>query len=150
MASVEKLRKRSKNVCVRCQRQKIKCSGSKPCHSCSKRNISCIFDQKDRKVLVTWGLGVSEAYWMSDNRPRYISEPQQRAAYMENQGGGPSDFSDLSRKSQFGPFLALLGFAPLADADLLQASMVKRIRLAMGFLIQLIILVTLREQNTLK
>lgn len=69
---------------------------------------------------------------------------------MENQGGGPSDFSDLSRKSQFGPFLALLGFAPLADADLLQASMVKRIRLAMGFLIQLIILVTLREQNTLK
>lgn len=39
--------------CVRCRRQKIKCSGTQPCYSCSNRNFSCIFDDMSQKVLVT-------------------------------------------------------------------------------------------------
>ncbi|OQE67764.1 hypothetical protein PENNAL_c0161G04641 [Penicillium nalgiovense] len=87
MGSGEQSRKRSKNVCVRCQRQKIKCSGSKPCNSCSKRNLSCIFNNMDRKVLVTRG---------------YISELQRKAACIENQVGDQS-LSNLSREIQFDP-----------------------------------------------
>ncbi|OJD37902.1 zn 2cys6 transcription factor [Diplodia corticola] len=48
-------KRRSCNACVRCRRQKIKCSGSRPCDACSKRNLSCDFDERDQKILVTRG-----------------------------------------------------------------------------------------------
>ncbi|KAH8807875.1 Zn(II)2Cys6 transcription factor [Xylogone sp. PMI_703] len=41
--------------CTRCRRQKIKCSGSQPCNGCSKRNLTCTFDERDQKVLVSRG-----------------------------------------------------------------------------------------------
>ncbi|KAJ9363407.1 Zn(II)2Cys6 transcription factor [Paecilomyces variotii] len=47
--------KRSSNACTRCRRQKIKCSGSQPCSGCSKRNLPCIFDDRDQKMMVTRG-----------------------------------------------------------------------------------------------
>ncbi|KAJ5825947.1 hypothetical protein N7474_003085 [Penicillium riverlandense] len=55
MAGIERVTKRSPNACVRCRRQKIKCSGSQPCNGCSKRNLSCIFDDPDQKILVRRG-----------------------------------------------------------------------------------------------
>ncbi|RFU34083.1 hypothetical protein B7463_g2248, partial [Scytalidium lignicola] len=47
--------KRTSNACTRCRRQKIKCSGSQPCNGCSKRNLTCTFDERDQKVLVSRG-----------------------------------------------------------------------------------------------
>lgn len=41
--------------CTRCRRQKIKCSGSQPCDGCNKRKLTCIFDDRDQKILVTRG-----------------------------------------------------------------------------------------------
>ncbi|KAJ5335629.1 hypothetical protein N7452_008032 [Penicillium brevicompactum] len=55
MAGGHQPRKRSSNVCVRCRRQKVKCSGSKPCDSCNKRNLTCTFNNMDQKVRVTLG-----------------------------------------------------------------------------------------------
>jgi hypothetical protein len=43
--------------CQRCRRQKIKCSGSQPCNTCSRRKQSCKFDDRDQKILVTRGYG---------------------------------------------------------------------------------------------
>ncbi|KAH7075944.1 Zn(II)2Cys6 transcription factor [Paraphoma chrysanthemicola] len=50
-----KVTKRSSNACSRCRRQKIKCSGQQPCPNCSRKNLTCIFDDRDNKVLVTQG-----------------------------------------------------------------------------------------------
>ncbi|KAL4863875.1 hypothetical protein BDV12DRAFT_206112 [Aspergillus spectabilis] len=49
------VRKRSTNACQRCRKQKIKCSGFQPCNTCHKRNLTCVFDDRDQKVLVTRG-----------------------------------------------------------------------------------------------
>ncbi|KAJ5141611.1 hypothetical protein N7526_002606 [Penicillium atrosanguineum] len=46
-----KVTKRSLNACTRCRRQKIKCSGSQPCEGCNKRRLTCIFDDRDQKIL---------------------------------------------------------------------------------------------------
>ena len=43
------------NSCQRCRRQKIKCSGTQPCDTCSKRKQSCTFDNREQKILVTRG-----------------------------------------------------------------------------------------------
>ncbi|KAJ5180047.1 transcriptional regulator family: Fungal Specific TF [Penicillium capsulatum] len=50
-----KVAKRSLNACTRCRRQKIKCSGAQPCDGCNKRKLTCIFDDRDQKILVTRG-----------------------------------------------------------------------------------------------
>ncbi|KAF4916364.1 putative transcriptional regulatory protein [Colletotrichum viniferum] len=50
-----KVTKRSSNACVRCRRQKIKCSGSQPCDACGKRKQSCTFDERDQRIVVTRG-----------------------------------------------------------------------------------------------
>ncbi|KAF1851671.1 Zn(II)2Cys6 transcription factor [Cucurbitaria berberidis CBS 394.84] len=50
-----KVTKRSSNACLRCRRQKIKCSGQQPCSNCGRRNLTCIFDDRDNKILVTQG-----------------------------------------------------------------------------------------------
>ncbi|KAF2446560.1 Zn(II)2Cys6 transcription factor [Karstenula rhodostoma CBS 690.94] len=60
--------KRSSNACSRCRRQKIKCSGLQPCVNCTKRSLSCVFDDRDNKVLVTQG---------------YLSDLQQKVARLE-------------------------------------------------------------------
>ncbi|KAL2800273.1 hypothetical protein BJX66DRAFT_183185 [Aspergillus keveii] len=49
------IRKRSTNACQRCRKQKIKCSGLQPCNTCHKRKLTCVFDDRDQKVLVTRG-----------------------------------------------------------------------------------------------
>ncbi|WQF82117.1 hypothetical protein CDEST_07131 [Colletotrichum destructivum] len=54
-AGRNKVSKRSSNACVRCRRQKIKCSGSQPCDACGKRRQSCIFDERDQRIVVTRG-----------------------------------------------------------------------------------------------
>ncbi|RJE18722.1 hypothetical protein PHISCL_08937 [Aspergillus sclerotialis] len=50
-----RVKKRSSNACQRCRRQKIKCSGTQPCDTCSKRKQSCTFDNREQKILVTRG-----------------------------------------------------------------------------------------------
>ncbi|KAF2019448.1 Zn(II)2Cys6 transcription factor [Aaosphaeria arxii CBS 175.79] len=82
--------KRSSNACSRCRRQKIKCSGLQPCASCSKRNMTCVFDDRDNKVLVTQGylsdLQEKVARWertMSANPP-----PVENPAPEANTSGG--------------------------------------------------------------
>ncbi|KAI5926861.1 hypothetical protein F4810DRAFT_492398 [Camillea tinctor] len=68
--------KRSSNACTRCRKQKIKCSGSPPCETCSKRNRVCVFDERDNKIIVTQG---------------YISDLQSKIALLErNQAGSES------------------------------------------------------------
>ncbi|GFF98802.1 uncharacterized transcriptional regulatory protein C3C7.04 [Aspergillus udagawae] len=44
-----RIKKRSSNA------QKIKCSGSQPCNTCSRRKQSCKFDDRGQKILVTRG-----------------------------------------------------------------------------------------------
>ncbi|KAK7219698.1 hypothetical protein V2G26_007701 [Clonostachys chloroleuca] len=47
--------KRSTYACSRCRRQKIKCSGLQPCDNCAQRRLTCTFDKRDNKVMVTQG-----------------------------------------------------------------------------------------------
>ncbi|KAL4880748.1 hypothetical protein BJY04DRAFT_207920 [Aspergillus karnatakaensis] len=69
------IRKRSTNACQRCRKQKIKCSGLQPCNTCHKRKLTCVFDDRDQKVLVTRG---------------FIEDLQRRIALLER------DEDDLS------------------------------------------------------
>lgn len=41
--------------CERCRRQKIKCSGRRPCDSCKRRSVSCRFNDSDQRILVSKG-----------------------------------------------------------------------------------------------
>ncbi|KAJ5249197.1 hypothetical protein N7468_000648 [Penicillium chermesinum] len=72
-----KVAKRSLNACTRCRRQKIKCSGSQPCDGCKKRKLTCIFDDRDQKVLVTKG---------------YLAELQKKLASLQHHDRGPVHF----------------------------------------------------------
>ncbi|KAF6809657.1 C6 transcription factor [Colletotrichum musicola] len=63
-----RITKRSSYACSRCRRQKIKCSGLHPCNNCTQRRLTCIFDERDNKVMVTQG---------------YLSELQQKIACLE-------------------------------------------------------------------
>ncbi|KAE9567565.1 Proline utilization trans-activator [Colletotrichum fructicola] len=63
-----RITKRSSYACSRCRRQKIKCSGLHPCNNCTQRRLTCIFDERDNKVMVTQG---------------YLSELQQKIARLE-------------------------------------------------------------------
>ncbi|KAK1515060.1 uncharacterized protein CCOS01_13253 [Colletotrichum costaricense] len=63
-----RITKRSSYACSRCRRQKIKCSGLHPCNNCTQRRLTCIFDERDNKVMVTQG---------------YLSELQQKVAQLE-------------------------------------------------------------------
>ncbi|KAI9677790.1 MAG: hypothetical protein M1822_008102 [Bathelium mastoideum] len=60
-----RVRKRAPNACVRCKKQKIKCSATVPCEQCKKRSVLCDFDTRQQKILVTQS---------------YISELEGRAA----------------------------------------------------------------------
>ncbi|KAJ5834501.1 hypothetical protein N7447_000527 [Penicillium robsamsonii] len=86
--------KRSSNACVRCRRQKIKCSGSLPCDGCNKRcvkvlKLSCIFNDRDQKILVTRG---------------YILELQQKIARIEqNEKGHASPYSSTFEAQPIDP-----------------------------------------------
>ncbi|KAJ6151291.1 hypothetical protein N7470_007885 [Penicillium chermesinum] len=66
-----KVAKRSLNA------QKIKCSGSQPCDGCKKRKLTCIFDDRDQKVLVTKG---------------YLAELQKKLASLQHHDRGPVHF----------------------------------------------------------
>ncbi|CAI9632194.1 unnamed protein product [Alternaria burnsii] len=70
-----KVTKRSSNACSRCRRQKVKCSGQQPCSSCGKRNLTCIFDDRENKVLVTQG---------------YLSDLRAKVARLEQNQGNAS------------------------------------------------------------
>ncbi|TDZ46183.1 putative transcriptional regulatory protein [Colletotrichum trifolii] len=63
-----RITKRSSYACSRCRRQKIKCSGLHPCNNCTQRRLTCIFDERDNKVMVTQG---------------YLSELQQKITRLE-------------------------------------------------------------------
>lgn len=39
--------------CLRCRRQKIKCTGGCPCDNCKRRKAACTFEGEDTKILVT-------------------------------------------------------------------------------------------------
>lgn len=43
------------NRCERCRKQKIRCSGRLPCDACSKRNLTCHFNESHKRVVVTKG-----------------------------------------------------------------------------------------------
>ncbi|KAL5051764.1 hypothetical protein BDW71DRAFT_194007 [Aspergillus fruticulosus] len=63
------VRKRSTNA------YKIKCSGFQPCNTCHKRKLTCVFDDRDQKVLVARG---------------FIEDLQRRIASLERGENGLS------------------------------------------------------------
>ncbi|KAF5251001.1 hypothetical protein FANTH_3865 [Fusarium anthophilum] len=49
--------KRNKTVaCVQCRERKVRCSGTCPCANCTRRSTDCVFEQEDRKVVVSENL----------------------------------------------------------------------------------------------
>ncbi|KAJ5889418.1 hypothetical protein N7504_010228 [Penicillium tannophilum] len=57
----------------------IKCSGLQPCDSCNKRKLTCIFDDREQKILVTKG---------------YLDELQQKLARLQrNDNDEPAPLS---------------------------------------------------------
>ncbi|KAL3439673.1 hypothetical protein BDV09DRAFT_157912 [Aspergillus tetrazonus] len=79
------VRKRSTNACQRCRKQKIKCSGFQPCNTCHKRKLTCVFDDRDQKVLVTRG---------------FIEDLQRRIALLErgeNELASPNSWVEQDR-----------------------------------------------------
>ncbi|OQV04959.1 Fungal Zn2-Cys6 binuclear cluster domain-containing protein [Cladophialophora immunda] len=66
-------KKRAPKACRRCRRQKIRCTGSRPCEACAKRKLTCHFDDHAQKILVTRG---------------YINDLEKRVASFERQSRG--------------------------------------------------------------
>lgn len=70
--------------CSRCRQQKIKCTGSKPCARCVKRNLPCDFDDKQQKIFVTKGFvaAFAEMLWLLsiDRARRFLNDLQRQAA----------------------------------------------------------------------
>ncbi|KAL6238681.1 hypothetical protein BDW75DRAFT_246760 [Aspergillus navahoensis] len=91
------VRKRSTNACQRCRKQKIKCLGFQPCSTCHKRKLTCVFDDRDQKVLVTRG---------------FIEDLQRRIASLER---GENDLSSPRRDDDPADFRYSQN---LEDADL--------------------------------
>ncbi|KAG2411516.1 hypothetical protein HFD88_009072 [Aspergillus terreus] len=93
-----RVKKRSSNACVRCRRQKIKCSGSQPCETCRKRDLTCVFDDRDQKILVTRGfledlqrkIALLERSNGEVDSPGYREQPLQR----REDGGGTDPIDD--------------------------------------------------------
>ncbi|KAJ4120300.1 hypothetical protein NW760_007440 [Fusarium oxysporum] len=49
--------KRNKTVaCLQCRERKVRCSGTCPCANCTRRSTDCVFEQEDRKVVVSENL----------------------------------------------------------------------------------------------
>ncbi|KAF3067418.1 hypothetical protein GL218_08454 [Daldinia childiae] len=46
-------KRRAVNACRRCKQRKVKCSGTAPCVNCTNRNQSCIFEEADRKIVIS-------------------------------------------------------------------------------------------------
>lgn len=71
--------------CTRCRKQKIKCSGLRPCANCNKRNLSCVFDDRDNKVLVTQGYVPAAVGSFTILIPSlsYLSDLQDKVARLE-------------------------------------------------------------------
>ncbi|KAH7310012.1 fungal-specific transcription factor domain-containing protein [Rhexocercosporidium sp. MPI-PUGE-AT-0058] len=46
-------KKKTLNACLRCRTRKIKCSGYQPCQHCLSQKRDCVFDEKQKKVVVT-------------------------------------------------------------------------------------------------
>ncbi|VUC35894.1 unnamed protein product, partial [Clonostachys rosea] len=40
-------------ACLQCRERKVRCSGSCPCTNCVRRSAECVFEQEERKVLVS-------------------------------------------------------------------------------------------------
>ncbi|EAU30077.1 conserved hypothetical protein [Aspergillus terreus NIH2624] len=103
-----RVKKRSSNACVRCRRQKIKCSGSQPCETCRKRDLTCVFDDRDQKILVTRGfledlqrkIALLERSNGEIDSPGYREQPLQR----QEEGDGTDPIEDTEWDStQEGP-----------------------------------------------
>ncbi|KAF7198465.1 putative transcriptional regulatory protein [Pseudocercospora fuligena] len=67
-----RVRKRAPNACVRCRKQKIRCSGNAPCQQCSKRSLQCVFDTREDKIYVSQS---------------YIAQLESRVANLPHQAG---------------------------------------------------------------
>ncbi|PVH75748.1 hypothetical protein DL98DRAFT_592883 [Cadophora sp. DSE1049] len=54
-ATTSPIRKKKKtlNACQRCRTRKIKCSGHHPCQHCLSQKRDCVFDEKQKKIVVT-------------------------------------------------------------------------------------------------
>ncbi|KAH6715061.1 fungal-specific transcription factor domain-containing protein [Leptodontidium sp. MPI-SDFR-AT-0119] len=46
-------KKKTLNACQRCRTRKIKCTGHQPCQHCLSQRRECVFDEKQKKVVVT-------------------------------------------------------------------------------------------------
>ncbi|KAI0897658.1 fungal-specific transcription factor domain-containing protein [Annulohypoxylon nitens] len=81
----KKTSKRSSNACIRCRKQKIKCSGLQPCEGCMKRKANCVFDDAGDRVVV---------------KRAFLLELQQKAA--RNERHPPAAEGSVSGPSMFG------------------------------------------------
>ncbi|KAL0783327.1 hypothetical protein CaCOL14_001233 [Colletotrichum acutatum] len=111
-AGRNKVSKRSSNACVRCRRQKIKCSGSQPCDACGKRKQSCTFDERDQRIVVTRGYIIDLQQRIERwERSRSTNEPAQVSIEggQRPDKGGNRDESDGDlpmRDESSGPIIA--------------------------------------------
>lgn len=65
---------------------RIKCSGAQPCVTCQKRNLNCLFDTKQNKVLVS---------------QRYLAELERRVANLPIDGSGTTNDLDMGADDDF-------------------------------------------------
>jgi hypothetical protein len=70
--------------CKRCRQHKIKCTGSRPCAHCQKRNVPCASDESARKILVA--------------RDRLLHLEQQAAVRMTSEALLPETGQDRLRE----------------------------------------------------
>ncbi|RDW67041.1 hypothetical protein BP5796_09790 [Coleophoma crateriformis] len=54
-ASTTPIRKKKKtlNACQRCRNRKIKCSGQHPCQHCMAKSLTCVFEDRPKKLVVS-------------------------------------------------------------------------------------------------
>lgn len=50
---IRKKKKKTLNACQRCRTRKIKCSGHYPCQHCLSQRRECVFEEKQKKIVVT-------------------------------------------------------------------------------------------------
>ncbi|CCE72797.1 Piso0_000391 [Millerozyma farinosa CBS 7064] len=76
-ASQQKARLRVSRACDRCRSQKIKCSGTQPCDSCSRHSKVCTFSDTSNSAVGQGTSGASAAAGFPTKRAKSVSHPRE-------------------------------------------------------------------------
>lgn len=103
---------RSKRACVACHASKIKCSGAEPCLRCAKKDVECVYSQKDQPLVEVTLQDQASTLQSTIPNPPGVGAPPQDSLSMHDLSSMPN-FEQPSKQSAS---LNLIGdFCPIQN-----------------------------------